>query len=143
MGAPQTTLNISFPPTLTSQTFNLSALGCFSAFNILAILKSDSSSEFFFMPSTSVESQLASSTQAAFESGSAIGTSTGVVSPTLTTTAGSFNVPTALPSVSYATGTPAQQLAQTVPASLGIDPSVATQATQASNNYNRIQDDRR
>ncbi len=89
----------------------------------------------FFMPSTSVESQLASSTQAAFESGSAIGTSTGVVSPTLTTTAGSFNVPTALPSVSYATGTPAQQLAQTVPASLGIDPSVAKQATQATQSW--------
>ena len=89
----------------------------------------------FFMPSTSVESQLASSTQAAFESGSAIGTSTGVVSPTLTTTAGSFNVPTALPSASYATGTPAQQLAQTVPASLGIDPSVATQAAQATQSW--------
>ncbi len=80
----------------------------------------------FFMPSTSVESQLASSTQAAFESGSAIGTSTGVVSPTLTTTAGSFNVPTALPSASYATGTPAQQLAQTVPSSLGIPPVEAS-----------------
>ena len=76
----------------------------------------------FFMPSTSVESQLASSTQAAFESGSAIGTSTGVVNPTLTTTAGSFNVPTALPSASYATGTPAQQLAQTVPSALGVPP---------------------
>jgi hypothetical protein len=80
----------------------------------------------FFMPSTSVESQLASSTQAAFESGSAIGTSTGVVSPTLTTTAGSFNVPTALPSASYATGTPAQQLAQTVPSALGIPPVEAS-----------------
>ena len=89
----------------------------------------------FFMPSTSVESQLASSTQAAFESGSAIGTSTGVVNPTLTTTAGSLNVPTALPSASYATGTPAQQLAQTVPASLGIDPSVATQAAQATQSW--------
>ena len=80
----------------------------------------------FFMPSTSVESQLASSTQAAFESGSAIGTSTGVVSPTLTTTAGSLNVPTALPSASYATGTPAQQLAQTVPSALGVPPVETT-----------------
>jgi len=78
------------------------------------------------MPSTSVESQLASSTQAAFESGSAIGTSTGVVSPTLKTTVGSFNVPTALPSASYATGTPAQQLAQTVPSALGVPPVETT-----------------
>jgi hypothetical protein len=91
----------------------------------------------FFMPSTSVESQLASSTQAAFESGSAIGTSTGVVNPTLTTTAGSLNVPTALPSASYATGTPAQQLAQTVPSALGVSPtstSVEAVSTWAQRN---------
>lgn len=77
--------------------------------------------DMYQMPSTSVESQLAINTPAAFEGGSSIGT----------TASGTVNIPTALPSVSYATGTPAQQLAQTVPASLGIDPSVATQATQS------------
>ena len=37
-GAPQTTFNI-FPPISTSQTFNLSALGCFFALTIFAIKK--------------------------------------------------------------------------------------------------------
>ena len=68
----------------------------------------------FQMPSTSVESQLASSTQTAFNAGSG------------TTTAGGLNIPTTLPSASYATGTPAQQLAQTVPSALGVSPVEAT-----------------
>ena len=63
---------------------------------------------------TSVEAQLASSTQTAFNAGSG------------TTTAGGLNIPTTLPSASYATGTPAQQLAQTVPSALGVSPVEAT-----------------
>ena len=81
--------------------------------------------DMYQMPSTSVESQLAINTPAAFEGGSSIGT----------TASGTVNIPTALPSVSYATGTPTQQLAQTVPSALGIDPSVATQATQATQSW--------
>jgi len=68
----------------------------------------------FEMPSTTVESQLASSTQAAFNAGSG------------TTTAGGLNIPSTLPSASYSTGIPAQQLAQTVPSALGVPPVEAT-----------------
>ena len=52
-GAPHTTFKISFPPIVTSQTFNLSALGCFSAFNTFAILNLPITPEFSFTPSTS------------------------------------------------------------------------------------------
>tara|TARA_R110000787_G_scaffold156482_1_gene270400 strand:+ start:1928 stop:2977 length:1050 start_codon:yes stop_codon:yes gene_type:complete len=69
---------------------------------------------------TSVEAQLASSTQTAFNAGSG------------TTTAGGLNIPTTLPSASYATGAPAQQLAQTVPNALGITPIEAATAETAS-----------
>ena len=53
LGAPQTTFKTSFPLMVTSQTFNLSALGCFSAFKTFAILNLPISPEFSFMPSTS------------------------------------------------------------------------------------------
>ena len=52
-GAPHTTFKISFPPMVTSQTFNLSAFGCFSAFKTLAILNLPKSPKFSFTPSTS------------------------------------------------------------------------------------------
>ena len=42
-GAPQTTFNKSFSPTSTSQTFSLSASGCFSVLIIFAILKESKS----------------------------------------------------------------------------------------------------
>jgi len=74
---------------------------------------------------TSVEAQLASSTQTAFNAGSG------------TTTAGGLNIPTTLPSASYATGAPAQQLAQTVPSALGVPPtstSVEAVSTFATRN---------
>ena len=53
LGAPQTTFKISFPPIVTSQTFNLSALGCLSVFKTFAILNLPNSPEFSFIPSTS------------------------------------------------------------------------------------------
>ena len=74
---------------------------------------------------TSVEAQLASSTQTAFNAGSG------------TTTAGGLNIPTTLPSASYAAGAPAQQLAQTVPSALGVSPtstSVEAVSTWAQRN---------
>ena len=43
LSAPQTTLITFLPSKVTSQTLSLSAFGCFSAFNILAILNSLSS----------------------------------------------------------------------------------------------------
>ena len=52
-GAPQTTFKISFPPIVTSHTFNLSAFGCFSAFKTFAILNLLISPEFSFTSSTS------------------------------------------------------------------------------------------
>ena len=36
LAAPHTTFFSSFSPTLTSQTFNLSALGCFTIFKIFS-----------------------------------------------------------------------------------------------------------
>ena len=51
--APHTTFKISLPPVVTSQTFSLSALGCFSAFKTLAILNLPKSPEFSFTLSTS------------------------------------------------------------------------------------------
>jgi hypothetical protein len=86
------------------------------------------------LPSANTASaQLAASTQQAFQAGSAIGTSTGVVSPTLTTAAGSFTLPTSLATTGATSmgGTAAQQLASTVPAGLGIEPSVVEKATQS------------
>ena len=53
LAAPQTTFSIFFPIS-TSQIFSLSALGCFSAFKIFAILKS---SKFLFSSITSSTSR--------------------------------------------------------------------------------------
>ncbi len=86
------------------------------------------------LPSANTASaQLAASTQQAFQAGSAIGTSTGVVSPTLTTATGSFNLPTSLATTGATSmgGTAAQQLASTVPAGLGITPETTAKAAQS------------
>ena len=53
LSAPQTTLTTEDPPVVTSQSFNLSAFGCFSVFNIFAILNSDKLPEPSLIPSTS------------------------------------------------------------------------------------------
>ena len=51
--APHTTFTTVPLPRLTSQIFNLSAFGCFSVFNILAILNSLKLPEFSLTLSTS------------------------------------------------------------------------------------------
>jgi hypothetical protein len=71
---------------------------------------------------TSVEAQLASSTQTAFEAGSNM----------LKVEPGSLNIPTFLPDAASVVGTPVQQLAQTVPNALGITPIEAATAETAS-----------
>ena len=95
--------------------------------------------------------QLARTSEAAFESGSAIGTSTGIANPplstqTFTSTGGTLNIPQTLPAgtsigtssgvqnFSYVgtAGTPAAQLSQTVPSTLGIDSSAASVAEKLS-----------
>jgi hypothetical protein len=89
--------------------------------------------------------QLARTSEAAFESGSAIGTSTGIANPplstqTFTSTGGTLNIPQTLPAgtsigtssgvqnFSYVgtAGSPAAQLSQTVPAALDISPVEAS-----------------
>ena len=51
--APQTTFLISLLPISTSQTFSLSALGCFSVFKIFATLNNSNPSDKFSILSTS------------------------------------------------------------------------------------------
>jgi hypothetical protein len=54
LSAPHTTLTTEEPPVVTSQSFSLSAFGCFSVFNIFAILNSDKLPEPSLIPSTSM-----------------------------------------------------------------------------------------
>ena len=53
LGAPHTTLTVSLLPMSTSQTLNLSALGCCCAFSIFATIKSSNSEGAFSKLSTS------------------------------------------------------------------------------------------